>query len=98
MSDATATANKPIKVLKAGVHGLSASIWQNESKKEGNRPYLTVSLNRTYKDKSDEFQTQTISLTRDAVLALGEFAGGVYREMISLSTDAPKQEDNEFVR
>jgi hypothetical protein len=52
--------NTPVRQFRAGV--ISATVWQNAGKPvEGKEPgtYNTVSIQRSYKDKEDNWQTTT---------------------------------------
>lgn len=63
--------NKPIEKIKAG--SITASIWETENK-EGVK-YNTVTLQRSYKDKENQWQnTQTLRVSdiNDAILVLNK--------------------------
>ena len=45
--------NKPEKKFRAGA--VTATIWKNQT--EDNKEYSTVSFERSYKDKNDEWKT-----------------------------------------
>jgi len=48
--------NKPVQVYKAG--NLSAKIWENQTMKEGHQSvYHTISLERVYTDKQNQWQS-----------------------------------------
>lgn len=51
------TANKPEKKFSTGV--ISATVWKNEGKNKNGEPvnYRTITIQRRYKDKKDEWQS-----------------------------------------
>lgn len=57
--------NQPLKKYRAG--GITATIWKNEAKtdKGETTEYNTVSLERSYKDKKDEWQTTNVMRVTD---------------------------------
>ncbi|MEM4267667.1 MAG: hypothetical protein QXK37_02445 [Candidatus Woesearchaeota archaeon] len=55
-------ANQPEKKFRAGA--VAATIWQNQSPTEG-KSYRTVSLERVYMDKSNQWQSTTSMRVND---------------------------------
>jgi len=53
----TSTGNKPEKKIRAGA--IAATIWQNHGQNKDKEPvtYRTISLERSYKDKSGEWKS-----------------------------------------
>ena len=49
--------NKPEKKIRAG--GITATVWQNTGQNKSGEPvtYRTISLERNYKDKNDEWKS-----------------------------------------
>lgn len=67
--------NTPYKKFRAGA--IAATIWNNESVNKDNEKvsFKTISFERTYKDKNDEWQTSSSLRTTDlpkAVLVLNK--------------------------
>ena len=66
--------NQPEKKFRAGA--IAATIWKNNVEKEGKTfEFKTVSLERNYKDKNDEWQTTSTLRLNDvpkAVLVLSK--------------------------
>jgi len=64
----------PLKKFRAGA--IVATIWNNETEKDGKKvDYKTVSFERSYKDKNDEWQTTNSLRINDlpkATLVLGK--------------------------
>ena len=69
-----AKGNSPEKKFRAGA--IAATIWKNDVEKEGKTfEFKTVSLERNYKDKNDEWQTTSTLRINDipkAVLVLNK--------------------------
>jgi hypothetical protein len=67
-------AQKPEQKFRVG--NISATIWNNESKKDGKiNQFKTVSFERNYKDKDDEWQTSNSLTVNDlpkAMVVLGK--------------------------
>ena len=58
------TENQPEKKFRAG--SITATVWQNISHKDGKETsYKTVSLDRVYKDKNDEWQNTSVMRIND---------------------------------
>lgn len=58
------TGNLPEKKFRAGV--VSATVWLNQTEKNGKAAsYRTISLQRGYKDKNDQWQNTTSFRTND---------------------------------
>lgn len=56
--------NMPEKKFRAG--GVVATVWKNEGKKDGkDYSFHTVGLERTYKDKNDEWQSTSTMRVND---------------------------------
>jgi len=56
--------NKPEKKIRAGP--VTATIWQNISQKDGKEvSYKTISLDRVYKDKNNEWQNTSVLRVND---------------------------------
>ena len=51
------TVNKPEKKIRAG--GVTATVWQNQGQNKSGEPvtYRTISIERNYKDKNDEWKS-----------------------------------------
>ena len=68
------TTEKSAPVLKIQAGGVNVAIWANKGKREGQETsYNTVSIERSYKDKNDEWQTTNSLRVNDlpkAALAL----------------------------
>jgi hypothetical protein len=63
----------PIKKFVSG--NVSVSVWENPSTKEGMQNYFTVSIDRRYKDKNDEWKNSNSFRVSDlpkAILVLQE--------------------------
>ncbi len=61
----------PIKKFQAG--GISVAVWENEPKTADGNAYQTVSLQKRFKDKNDEWKTSNSFRVSDlpkAILAL----------------------------
>jgi hypothetical protein len=76
---------KPEAKIRVGA--VTASIWKREAKKDGNTfTVRQVSLDRTYKDKNDEWQSTNSYDTNDipkAILALSR----AYQSVLDASTN-----------
>lgn len=71
----TSGKNTPYKKFRAGP--IVATVWENEAEnKDGQKvKYKTISFERSYKDKNDEWQTTNSLRTNDlpkAILVLGK--------------------------
>ena len=80
----------PYKKFRAGA--ITATIWNNESQSKENEKieYKTISFERNYKDKNDEWQTTNSLRTNDlpkAILVLTKAF-----ETISLAENAIREE------
>ena len=66
--------NKPETKFRAGT--ITATIWKNTSQKGGEeKEYKTVTFERSYKDKSDEWKTTNSMMVSDlpkAMVVLGK--------------------------
>ena len=63
--------SSPIKKFQVG--GVSAAVWENESQTPEGSPYQTVSLQKRFKDKNDEWKSSNSMRVSDlpkAILAL----------------------------
>ncbi|MBU1201845.1 MAG: hypothetical protein KJ583_02600 [Nanoarchaeota archaeon] len=83
--------NTPYKKFRAGA--IVATVWENENtNKEGQKiAYKTVSFERSYKDKNDNWQTTNSLRTNDlpkAILVLTKAF-----ELLSLSDNGSSEED-----
>ena len=47
--------NKPVKKFQAG--GVSCAVWENQGNGDNQSAYLTVTIDRRYKDKDGEWQS-----------------------------------------
>ena len=65
MDSTTNTNNKPEKKFRAG--GITATVWQNRGQNKNGEPvtYRTISLERNYKDKNDEWKSTNSFRTND---------------------------------
>lgn len=67
-------ANAPVSKFRAG--SIVATIWENEVQKDGNpTKFNTISFERSYKDKNDQWQTTNVLRTNDlpkAILVLSK--------------------------
>lgn len=69
--------NSPIYKLRAG--SIQASVWENETK-DGN-VFNTVTLQRSYKDKNDEWQAQSVSMGINELLNCAAVLQRVHEEV-----------------
>ena len=87
----TSTGNKPEKKFRAG--GISATVWQNNGQNKNGEPvtFRTISLERNYKDKNEEWKsTNSFRITDLPKVAL--VANKAY-EYIVMSDEAEKGAD-----
>ena len=64
-SEHSAKQNAPVTKFKAGA--VSATIWENQNKNDKGEEvsYMTISLERNYKDKNDQWQKTNSFRTND---------------------------------
>jgi hypothetical protein len=68
MAETKPTGNKP--VYKVASHGVTVSVWQQKSKKDG-KTFYTAQMQRSYQDDNEEWQnTETLRMSDIPVAAL----------------------------
>lgn len=70
--------NRPINVIKAG-NGVQVKTWRNQGK---NGEFSNVSIEHSYKDANDEWQTQKVSIPADALLSTALALQDSHREIM----------------
>ena len=79
----------PEKKIRAGA--LSATIWRNEGKKEGQvSTYYTVSIERSFKDKAGEWK-HTASLRQDDLPKVTLLLQEAYRWLLLEARGSPAE-------
>ena len=88
------TTNKPEKIFSAGA--ISATIWNNIIERDGKKTsYKTISFDRKYKDKEDNWKSTNSIRTSDipkAILVLSK----AYEYLSLKSSDSSSSEIKEF--
>ena len=81
--------NKPEQKFRVG--NVSATIWKNEIKKDGKiKEFKTVTFERIYKDKEDEWQTSNSLNVQDLPKAM-TVLGKAY-EYLSLKSETKEKD------